>query len=602
MKNIRNFVIIAHIDHGKSTLADRLLDITDSVDKRKMKDQFLDDMDLEREKGITIKMRPVRMNYTDSKGEEYLLNLIDTPGHVDFGYEVSRSLAAVEGAILLVDAAQGVQAQTLANYKLAKDEGLEIIPVINKIDLPSARIEESINEIVTLCGVKEEDILLVSAKTGQGVEDIIKEVVKRVPAPSSNNSQSLQALVFDSFYDNHRGIVAHIRVMEGEVKSGDKIYLIAGKHPVSAVEVGFFQPDGMKKAEKIEKGQIGYIATGSKDPEKLRVGDTICLADIKGGQPKDVEALPGYFEPKPMVFASVYPHVEADYELLQKALAKLRLNDAALFYKPEAFHSLGRGFSVGFLGLLHLEIVKERLLREYNLEVILTTPSVSFKVDLKNGQRIDIFRASDLPELDKSETVLEPWAKLEILAPDHLFNEIMKIADYYRLVFKDSEKMSDLQLFRFDAPLMEIIADFYDKLKSVTSGYGSMNYEFLEFRPGDLIRLDFLIAGEIHEPFSRIITRQKAEKEGRRVAQKLKDLLPRENFAVAIQATIGSRIVARETLPALRKDVTGHLYGGDRTRKMKLWKKQKEGKKRMKERGRVNVPPSVYLEVLKIKN
>lgn len=598
MINIRNFVIIAHIDHGKSTLADRILEITGSVDKRKMREQYLDNMDLEREKGITIKMRPIRMDYKAPDGQSFILNLIDTPGHVDFGYEVSRSLAAVEGAILLVDAAQGVQAQTLANYKLAKEEGLVIIPVLNKIDLPHARVEETTEEIINLCGVDESDILLVSAKTGQGVDKIIEEVIKRIPPPTQESQKPLRALIFDSFYDNHKGIIAHIRVMEGELNQGDKIFLMASKSLSSAIDVGFFKSDKTVRSDKIESGQIGYITTGAKEPEMLRVGDTICLAD-KGDNPKGVEPLPGYFEPKPMVFASVYPRGEEDYDLLKKALAKLRLNDAALFYRPESFHALGRGFSVGFLGLLHLEIIKERLLREYELEVILTTPSVSFKVDLKNGSQMDIFRASDLPTDDQVEGILEPWVSLEILAPGKLFGDIMKIADYYRFIFQNSESAGELHLFKFEAPLMEIIADFYDKLKSITSGYGSMNYEFLEFRRADLIKLNFLIASEIHEPFSRILPRSRAEKDGRAIAKRLKELLPRESFAVAIQAAIGYNIIARETIPALRKDVTGHLYGGDRTRKMKLWKKQKEGKKRMKERGRVNVPPSVYLDVLK---
>jgi GTP-binding protein LepA len=594
MNNVRNFVIIAHIDHGKSTLADRFLELTKTVEKRKMREQYLDQMDLERERGITIKMQPVQMIYHD-----YILNLIDTPGHVDFTYEVSRSLAAVEGAILLVDATQGVQAQTLANYKLAKDQNLAIIPVINKIDLMNARIPETEDQITALCGVSKEKILKISAKTGEGVEKALEELIKKVPAPKQNLDKPLRALIFDSIYDNHKGIIAYIRVVDGEIKTGDSVYLLASRNIFEAAEVGVFKPNFVK-TEKLKSGDIGYIATGLKEPEKLRVGDTIVKIQNPKSQIPNTEPLKGYREPKPMVFASVYPQSADDFELLKKSIQKLKLNDAALFYQPEFFQALGRGFSLGFLGMLHLEIVKERLSREYNLETVLTTPSVSFKVLLKNGKTEEIFRAMDLPPPEKIAHILEPWASLEILTPPAYFGDLMKLVDSYRLVFAANEYLGDLMIIKFEVPLMEIISDFYDKLKSVSSGYASMNYEFLEYRPSDLVKLEFLLAGEEFEAFSRIIPRQKMERDGRLIAKKLKELLPRENFQVAIQAVVEGRVICRETIPALKKDVTGYLYGGDRTRKMKLWKKQQRGKKKLKEMGRVEVPPKVYLEILKL--
>ena len=594
MNNVRNFVIIAHIDHGKSTLADRFLELTKTVEKRKMREQYLDQMDLERERGITIKMQPVQMIYND-----YIFNLIDTPGYVDFAYEVSRSLAAVEGAILLVDATQGVQAQTLANYKLAKDQNLAIIPVINKIDLINARIPETEDQITALCGVSKEEILKISAKTGEGVEKTLEQLVKKVPAPKQNLDKPLRALIFDSIYDNHKGIIAYIRVVDGEIKTGDSVYLMASRNIFEAAEIGVFKPN-LVKTEKLKSGDIGYVATGLKEPEKLRVGDTIVKIQNPKSQIPNIEPLSGYREPKPMVFASVYPQSADDFELLKKSIQKLKLNDAALFYQPEFFQALGRGFSLGFLGMLHLEIVKERLSREYNLETVLTTPSVSFKVLLKNGKTEEIFRAMDLPPSEKIAHILEPWASLEILTPPAYFGDLMKLADSYRLVFGSNAYLGDLMIIKFEVPLMEIISDFYDKLKSASSGYASMNYEFLEYRPGDLVKLEFLLAGEKFEAFSRIIPRQKMERDGRLIAKKLKELLPRENFQVAIQAVVEGRVICRETIPALKKDVTGYLYGGDRTRKMKLWKKQERGKKKLKEMGRVEVPAKVYLEILKL--
>ncbi len=605
MKNVRNFVIIAHIDHGKSTLADRFLELTKTVEKRKMREQYLDRMDLEREKGITIKMQPVQMAY-QLAGQDYILNLIDTPGHVDFTYEVSRSLAAVEGAVLLVDATQGVQAQTLANYKLAKAQNLTIIPAINKIDLDNARVAETEEQISVLCGVGKEEIIGISAKTGKNVEKILEEIIKKVPAPQNNLDSPLRALIFDSIYDNHKGIIACVRIVDGEMRAGESARLMASQNFFEIGEVGVFKPNFVK-SERLQSGDIGYVATGIKEPEKLRVGDTIIKIKTQSAKFKtpdffngEVKPLSGYREPKPMVFASVYPHSADDFELLKKSIQKLKLNDAALFYQPEFFQALGRGFSLGFLGMLHLEIVKERLSREYNLEVVLTTPSVSFKVVLINGSSQDIFRAMDLPSPDKIEKILEPWVALEILTPPQYFGDLMKLTDAYRLVFISNEYLGDLMIIRFEAPLMDIISDFYDKLKSVSSGYASMNYEVLEYRPGDLVKLEFLLASDKFEAFSRIIPRQRMERDARLVCQKLKELLPRENFQVAIQASVAGRIIARETIPALKKDVTGYLYGGDRTRKMKLWKKQQRGKKKLKELGRVEVPSKVYLEILKL--
>jgi len=603
MNNVRNFVIIAHIDHGKSTLADRFLELTQTIEKRKMREQYLDQMDLEREKGITIKMQPVQMSYIlDSTF--YILNLIDTPGHVDFTYEVSRALAAVEGAILLVDATKGVQAQTLANYKLAKNQKLTIIPVINKIDLANARIADTEKEIEDLTGVKPDKIFKISAKTGEGVAEVLEEVVKKVPAPANNLNKPLRALIFDSFYDVHRGIVSHVRIVDGEAKPGQKVCLAASATIFEIEEVGIFKPN-LVKTEKLSSGEIGYVVTGIKEPEKLRVGDTI--AEIQNSKSKiqneelvKIQPLPGYHEPKPMVFASVYPESADDFDLLKKSIQKLKLNDAALFYQSEFFQALGRGFSLGFLGMLHLEIVKERLAREYNLETVLTTPSVSFKVRLKDGGEVEIFRAMDLPPVEKISAISEPWVNLEILTPAKFLGEIMKLTELYRLVFLENKYLGDLMIIKFKAPLMDIISDFYDKLKSVSSGYASMNYEFSDYRPADLVNLEFLLAGEKFEAFSRIVPRSRAEKDGRLISKKLKELLPRENFQVAIQAMIEGRIICRENIPALKKDVTGYLYGGDRSRKMKLWKKQQRGKKKLKKMGRVEVPPKVYLEILKL--
>lgn len=605
MKNIRNFAIIAHIDHGKSTLADRFLEITETVDRRKMKEQFLDQMDLERERGITIKMQPVRMTYY-YKGEEYILNLIDTPGHVDFTYEVSRSLAAVEGAILLVDATQGIQAQTMGNYQLAKKQNLKIIPAINKIDLPNAQIEEVKKELLALMGAREEEIFLVSAKTGEGVVDLLKAVIEKIPAPITNITNKTRALVFDSLYDDHKGVISYVRIVDGAIKAGEYGFLMASKTPFKINEVGIFRPN-LEAADCLKEGEIGYIVTGLKEPQKVRVGDTITLISSSKSKLKnfdfvfeEVKPLTGYQEPEPMVFASVYPVSNDDINLLKNAILKLKLNDPSLVYKTEFFSILGQGFCLGFLGLLHLEIIKERLEREHKIDVIFTTPSVNYKVILKDKSEINVYRASDMPDCDRILKILEPWVRLEIITPQKYLGAIMELKDRHRLNYITTQYLGNLIILIFEAPLSEIIVNFYDKLKSATEGYASMNYEFLEYRESDLVKLEILLAGEKEESLARIVHRQFAEEEARKMVTKLKNVLPRQNFVVAIQAMIENKIIARENLPALKKDVTGYLYGGDRTRKMKLWKKQKEGKKRLKERGRVHLSTKTYLDLLKL--
>jgi len=605
MKQIKNFAIIAHVDHGKSTLADRFLEITQTIDKRRMQEQFLDQMDLEREKGITIRMQPVQMKY-QYKNSIYTLNLIDTPGHVDFTYEVSRSLAAVEGAILLVDASQGIQAQTLANYQLAKKQGLIIIPAINKIDLPNARIEETEKEIMALCGVKKEEIFEISAKIGTNVNKLLTAIIEKIPSPSENDAAPLRALVFDSLYDNHRGIISYVRIVEGEIKAGDYGFLIASQTLFKISEVGIFKPQ-FEKTGKLSSGEIGYIVTGLKNPIKMRVGDTITF--IPTGKIKsknfsfvfnEVKPLIGYQEPAPMIFASIYPVSNNEIGLLKSAILKLKLNDPSLVFKTDFFSVLGQGFCLGFLGLLHLEIVKERLEREYKIDVIFTTPSVNYKIILKNGMEKDVFRALEMPPSEQIIKILEPWVKLEIITPPRFLGNVMQFKERHRLNYLTTEYLGELMILIFEAPLSEIIINFYDKLKSVTEGYASMNYKFLEYREGDLVKLEILLAGEKEENLAKIIHRNFVEEEGRKMVEKLKNILPRQNFTVAIQAMVENKIIARENLPALKKDVTGHLYGGDRTRKMKLWQKQKEGKKRLKEKGRISLSTKTYLDLLKM--
>lgn len=601
MNNIRNFCIVAHIDHGKSTLADRLLELTGTIEKRKMKEQFLDTMELERERGITIKLQPVRMTYSFD-GQEYMLNLIDTPGHVDFSYEVSRSLAAVEGAILLVDATKGVQAQTLANLYLAQQQNLTIIPAINKIDLPGARteaVEQEIREILGLAG-QETEIYKISGKEGTGVETLLQAVIKKVAPPKIETQKPFRALVFDSNYDSYKGVLAYVRMVDGQIKRGDKITFMASGARIEVIEAGIFTP-ALKSTDKLSSGEIGYIATGLKEVALCRVGDTIVHWPAESA----LLALPGYKEPNPMVFASFYPAVlekqEAqDYNLLRDALSKLKLSDAALVFEPESSDALGRGFKCGFLGMLHLEIVSERLHREYNLELIVTTPSVVYEVRKKNGDEIIIYSPQQLPDPSIVDEIREPWIKLEVISPSEYLGIVMKLLQTIGGIYLDTQYIGTQRVvISYEAPLREIIVDFYDKLKSVTSGYASMSYELIGWRKDDLVRLDILVAEDAVEAFARIIPRHKAVGEGRVIVEKLKEILPPQMFAVALQAAVGGKIVARETLSARRKDVTAKLYGGDVTRKNKLLDKQKKGKKKMRDRGSVNIPQDVFLKVLK---
>lgn len=769
-ENIRNIVIIAHIDHGKSTLADRFLELTGTVEKRKMREQYLDRMDLERERGITIKLQPVRMTYnssqtdtdftrtgtdnrtqtnTDNKiptdvdhkartntdkllhedltykirgavfevrkklgsghkesvyhnalklefekrhlpfesekvinvvyddkkvgvytpdflidgkviielkslpyigdpikkqvwnylkggpyelallvnfgpdGAEieriidspkkksqslsvssplqsvYQLNLIDTPGHVDFTYEVSRSLAAVEGAVLVVDATQGIQAQTLANVNLALEHKLKIIPVVNKIDLAQAEPEKVAAEIKAAFGFADDEILFVSAKTGEGVEEILKRIVRDLPAPKGKADEPLRALIFDSAYDKHRGVVTYVRVVSGQLKTGEAIKMMGSGAEGTAQEVGHFSPD-LTPDPALGVGEIGYIVTGLREVELARVGDTITTSQRQSASSQRVSALPGYREVKPMVYASIFPAAGDDYPLLRDAMAKLKLNDASLSFEPENIPSIGFGFRCGFLGLLHLEIIQERLIREFDLDIVITSPSVAYKVRKTDDTELTIYNPSSLPEQSQIKTIAEPWMKLLVLTPSDYLGHIMELVRQKRGLYKSTEYLGAERLrLHFEIPLPDLISDFYDKLKSVSSGYASMNYEFLEYREADLVKVDILVAGEKVEALSFMTQQDRAADEGRAVVEKLKELLPRQQFAVALQAAVGGRIIARETIPALRKDVTAKLYGGDVTRKMKLLKKQKKGKRRLKKIGQVEIPQKAFLALLK---
>ncbi len=585
---IRNFCIIAHIDHGKSTLADRLLEMTSTISKREMKDQLLDTMDLERERGITIKLQPVRMEW---KG--YILNLIDTPGHVDFTYEVSRSLAACEGAILVVDSTQGIEAQTLANIHLAQQHNLKIIPVVNKIDLPNSDREKTAEEIKKAFGFTDDEILYASGKTGEGVEKILEAVVAHVPSPTGLADKPLRALIFDSTYDQHRGVVTFVRVIDGKLVKNEKIYTLGTKTAAESLEVGFFRPK-FEQAKELLTGEVGYIVTGLRDVRKARVGDTI--TDTL----KPVEALPGYKQVTPMVFASIFPTSGDDYPLLRDAIDKLKLNDAALEFEPESIPALGFGFRTGFLGLLHMDIVQERLTREYGLDLVLTAPSVEYKLNMKTGGPKIIHTPAELPDPTLFESIEEPWVNVEILMPQTYIGGILDLITGRRGIYKNMEYLSNERvLITAEMPLANIIIDFYDKLKSVSSGYASLNYELIEFRPGDLVKLDILVATEKVDALSMIAHRDTAEMEGRSLVTKLKELIPRQQFEIAIQAAIGGKIIARETISAVRKDVTKGLYGGDVTRKMKLLEKQKKGKKRLKRIGSVDIPQEAFLAILK---
>jgi len=593
---IRNFCIIAHIDHGKSTLADRLLEITGTVDKRKMKEQVLDSMDLERERGITIKLAPVRMKYVKD-GKEYTLNLIDTPGHVDFNYEVSRSLAAVEGAILLVDATQGVQAQTIGNLYLALDQELEVIPVLNKIDLPAADISARTEELMNLIGCQKDDILTVSAKTGEGVERLLDKVIEKVPDPKGRDVDSPRALVFDSNYDDYKGVVAYVRVMDGRIRKRDQLKMMATKATAEILEVGALSP-GFAPTDELETGQIGYVVTGLKDISACRVGDTMTLSSVK-----DTKPLAGYREVTPMVFAGIFPEEGDDYEALREAMERLKLNDAALIYEPEQSPALGYGFRCGLLGMLHLEILKERLEREFGIHLIVTVPSVAYHVYRTNSDEAELIKSPlDLPDPSHIDRIEEPWAKLDIITPaEHIGSVMSFVQDRYGRYINTEFLSEGRAILHYEIPLSSIIVDFYDRLKSVTSGFASMNYEVFEYRRADIVRLDILVAEDPVEALATFAYRSEAEKVGRRIVESLKKSVPRQQFVIKLQAAIGGKIVAAERISALRKDVTAKLYGGDVTRKRKLLEKQKKGKKKMLAagKGKVKIPSEAYLNVLK---
>jgi GTP-binding protein LepA len=586
--HIRNFCIIAHIDHGKSTLADRLLEMTGTVEKRLMKEQLLDRMDLERERGITIKLQPVRMDY---KG--YQLNLIDTPGHVDFSYEVSRSLEACEGAILVVDATQGMQAQTLANVYLAIAADLTIIPVLNKIDLPASDVERVGAEIVSLLGCKFEDILQISAKTGQGVDAVLERVVAEVPPPTGKASEPTRALIFDSYYDDYRGVILYVRAVDGRIGKGDQIHMMAADANGIALEVGALRPD-MSALQGIETGEIGYIVTNLKSTREARVGDTVTLTKSPA-----VQALPGYLDVKPFVYAGFFPDSNEHYQELKDAIEKLTLSDSALQYELENSPVLGFGVRVGFLGLLHMDIVRERLEREYNLDLVVTNPSTDYQVSLTNGTEIDIKSAADLPDPGNINEIREPWIKGEIVAPKEYVGPIIQLISGKRGLHKNLSYIDERALVSFEAPLANLLTDFYDQLKSLTSGYGSFNYELDDYRPEDLVRVDFYVAGEKVESLGIMVHRSEADRIGREVVGKLKEVIPRQQFPVALQAAIGGRFIAREDISAFRKDVTTGLYGGDVSRKKKVLAKQAKGKKRMKRFGKVDIPAEAFTVMLK---
>jgi GTP-binding protein LepA len=585
----RNFCIIAHIDHGKSTLADRMLEITNTVSKREMKEQLLDQMDIERERGITIKLQPVRMHFKD-----YLLNLIDTPGHVDFAYEVSRSLAAVEGAILLVDASQGVQAQTLSTLYQAIEQNLVIIPVINKIDLPHAEPEKRAHELMKLLGCQYEEIIFASGKTGQGVETILEAVVNRLPEPKGEVDQTLRALVFDCIYDPFRGVVAYLRIVDGKLPENQRIHLIQGKKDTEALEVGYFLPQ-REAAKELETGEIGYIVTGLKEVGDIGIGDTVTL------QKRELpEALAGYKIVTPMVFASLYATDSDQYPLLREAISKLKLNDASLSYTPEHSPALGFGFRCGFLGLLHLEIVIERLQREYAADVIATIPSVAYQIKNTSGLEYNIESPADLPDPTTILELREPWVNLEVVTPQNYLGKVMELSIEHRGIYRHTQYLDEERVvLRFELPLAEIVINYYDELKSNTAGYASMSYELSGFKAADLVKMDILVAGNQIEALSSIVPRSNSLLVGKQIVEKLKELIPKHNFEIALQAAINGKIIARETIPAFRKDVTAKLYGGDVTRKNKLLEKQKKGKKRMKRFGNVDIPNNVFIDLMK---
>jgi len=594
MNRIRNFCIVAHIDHGKSTLADRILEKTGVFEKREMVDQILDSMELERERGITIKSKAVNMKYHARDGQDYELNLIDTPGHVDFTYEVSRALAACEGALLVVDATQGIEAQTLANVYMALEHNLETIPVINKIDLPSARPEEVKREIEDVIGIDASDAPCISAKTGLNIEDVLESVVKHIPAPKGDASAPLQALIFDAFYDNYRGAICFIRIKEGRIFPGMKMKLMATGSEFDVVEVGTFTP-GYKPCQELKAGEVGYVAASIKDVRDTRVGDTITDASRPASSP-----LPGYRHVTPMVYCGIYPSDGADYPVLKDALEKLRMNDASLSFEPETSVALGYGFRCGFLGLLHMDIITARLEREFDLNLVTTAPSVIYKVVKTNGTELLIDNPTNLPPIGEIAEMEEPFVHATIYTPQDSVGTLMELCQDKRGIFIDMQYEGNRVKLNYDMPLNEIIFDFFDQIKSRSRGYASFDYELKDYRPSDLVKLDILLNGEICDAFSIIVHRDKAYARGRGIAEKLKDVIPRQMFEIPIQAAIGGKVIARETVKAVRKDVLAKCYGGDITRKKKLLEKQKEGKKRMRQFGTVQVPSEAFLAVLKM--
>lgn len=592
---IRNFSIVAHIDHGKSTLADRLLEITGTLTKREMEEQVLDNMEIERERGITIKSQAARLVYRREDGEEYILNLIDTPGHVDFTYEVSRSLAACEGALLVVDATQGIEAQTLANCYLALDNDLEIAPIINKIDLPSARPDEVKEEIEDVIGIEAEDAPMISAKTGLNVEDVLETIIEKIPAPNGDEEAPLKALIFDSYYDSYKGVVCYVRILDGKVKAGTKIKLMNTNKVYDVVEIGVFTPKLFSTAE-LMAGDVGYITASIKNVADARVGDTITESE----RPTE-HALPGYKKAVPMVYSGIYPVDGAKYDELREALEKLQINDAALDFEPETSIALGFGFRCGFLGLLHMEIIQERIEREFNLDIITTAPSVIYKVTKTNGETIDLTNPTNLPEPTEIDSMEEPIVKASVIAPTEYVGAIMDLCQERRGVYIDMQYLEETRVcINYDIPLNEIVYDFFDTLKSRTRGYASFDYEFKGYTKTELVKLDILLNGDVVDALSMIVPKERAYHKGRGIAEKLKEIIPRQMFEVPIQAAVGSKVIARETVKAMRKDVLAKCYGGDISRKKKLLEKQKEGKKRMRQVGSVEVPQEAFMAVLKV--
>jgi GTP-binding protein LepA len=594
-ENIRNFCIIAHIDHGKSTLADRFLELTGTISKQRMRDQVLDTMDLERERGITIKSHPIRMQYSDGNGRVYTFNLIDTPGHVDFTYEVSRSLAACEGAILVVDAAQGVQAQTISNVYLALDNGLEIIPVVNKIDLPSARVDHVKGQLVDLLGVDEEEIFCVSARLGTGVGALLEAIPARIPPPVGDEDKKLKALVFDSFFNSYKGAVVYVRIFEGRLRAGDRIRFMSNSKVFETTELGHFRLE-LIPTEDLRAGDVGYVITGIKNLKETRVGDTITL----DADPCET-ALPGYKEIKPMVFSGLYPVDSEDYESLRDALEKLQLNDSAFTFEPESSIALGFGFRGGFLGLLHMEVIQERLEREYALNLITTVPNVKYEIVFKDGTVKEVDSPAKVPGANELECIREPMVKAEIITPSEYVGSIMKLNEERRGIYKEMKYIdTGRAVLIYELPLAEILVDYYDKLKSASRGYASLDYEHLGYRESDLVRLDIALNGDPVDALSMIVHREKAYNWGRDLTSRLKKVIPRQLFEVAIQACIGSKVISRANVKALRKNVTAKCYGGDITRKRKLLERQREGKKRMKKVGSVEIPQEAFLAILKV--